>query len=120
MLANRSAEAAKNTSEMIGKSLDSIRKGQAFVQQTDQVFNKVEVTSKELQEFVQFVQAKVDEQASGLSQVVASFQEIDRVVQGNAVVTQQSTEITETLIGQVENVRSAIREMESVAGLNAA
>lgn len=120
MLANRSAEAAKNTSEMIGKSLDSIRKGQALVQQTDEVFNKVEVTSKELQEFVQFVQAKVDEQASGLSQVVASFQEIDRVVQGNAVVTQQSTEITETLIGQVENVRSAIREMESVAGLNAA
>lgn len=116
-LANRSADAAKNTSEMIGNSLHSIHKGQEIVNQSIQVFDQINEMSKELQEFIAYVQTNVHDQASGMTQVVASFREIDIVVQQNSDVTKQSQEISENLKGQVQTVRDVIERMRYVAGL---
>lgn len=116
MLANKSAEAAKTTGEMIGTTISHINKGQNIVNHTLETFGKLRESSNEIQNFVISVKNSVTEQSTGLSQVVLAYQDIDRVVQSNATLTQQSNEIGERLMEEIQHLNEVIHELEEVAG----
>lgn len=115
MLANKSAEAAKNSSDKIASSLDKIHQGKKIVDRIDEVFERLEQSEKELNLFISKVKSHLHEQSTGIGQVVMAYRDIDRVVHTNASLTQQSTEIGHRLRKEVDSLKLVINDLGAVA-----
>lgn len=114
MLANKSAEAAKSTGEMIGNTITHINEGKVLVEETLYTFNQLNDSSEEIKNFIHGVKLSVNEQSTGLSEVVSAYQAIDSVVQSNAVLTAQSNEIGVRLLEEINQLNGVILELEEV------
>lgn len=116
MLANKSADAAKTTGEMIGNTITHINEGKMIVSQTLETFHELNESSNEIKNFIHKVKSSVTEQSTGLHEVVTAYKDIDRVVQSNAALTQQSNVIGELLLQEIAQLNGVILELEEVAG----
>ncbi len=100
-LAQRSAEAAKNTSEMIE---DSQQKSDAGVQSANNVqenFNTVRKAADKLENLLKEVSAAGKEQASGVDQVNTAVSLMDQVTQSNAANAEETSAASQELSSQI-------------------
>ncbi|WP_337268540.1 methyl-accepting chemotaxis protein [Oryzifoliimicrobium ureilyticus] len=96
-LAQRSAKAAKEIKSLINNSSDKVLDGVRLVGRTGEAL-------KDIQELVKAIDANVDaiataaqEQSTGLLQINKSVNELDRMTQENAAMSDRTTEISKAL-----------------------
>jgi methyl-accepting chemotaxis protein len=89
-LAERSAKAAKETSELIQGALDSVRKGSIATTETSSVLAGIASNITKVRDIVAEISAASDEQARGVSEISASMSQINGAAQ---IVREQSTEV---------------------------
>lgn len=116
-LAMRSAEAAKNTTELIERSVMNIDRGNQLVHQTNESFQKVADASNQISNLVEEITAGSREQTSGLDQLTSAVSQIDKVVQANAATAEESAAAAEELSAQSAEVTNEVQQISEFIDL---
>ena len=107
-LAARSANAAKDTTEMIETTLQKVSVGTKAANDTAQEFSVITEGVEKMAELVGEIAQSSNEQASGISQVDTGVEQVSQVVQTNSATAEQSAAASEELSGQADQLRGQI------------
>ncbi len=88
-LAGKSAEAAKDISNLIGSATEQIGTGTKLVEETNTVFEQMVSSINEVEELVRGVASTTDEQTKGIQQVNIAIRQLDDVTQQNAALVEE-------------------------------
>lgn len=115
-LANKSAEASKNTTALIESSIRSVESGTKIANETAQSLLAAVEGTKEVAETIDRISASSNEQAQSVIQVTQGLDQISGVVQTNAATAQESAAASEELSGQAQILNSLIGQFKLRAG----
>ncbi len=90
VLAQRSAEAAREIKTLIGNSVDQVEKGAAVVRQAGATIEEIVTSSQRVNEILGDVASGAREQSVGIGQIGQAVQELDQMTQKNAALVQQT------------------------------
>ncbi len=99
-LAQKSAEAAKNTTDLINTSLQAIEKGTVLAHSTNGTFEEVARNTKQVLEFVAEIAQDTQTQLESIDTISTSVGEISAVVQTNSATSEESAASSEELSSQ--------------------
>ncbi len=111
-LAQKSADAAKDTAELIENSIRYVSHGEKLAENTNKAFGEVAKVSDQILEMVEKIAATSNDQAKYISQISQSVDQISSVVQTNSATSQESAAASEELSGQAATMKSLINQFE--------
>lgn len=124
-LAMRSAEAAKNTSELIENTMKAVKNGNELTSSTQAAFKDNMASSTKISQLVDEIATASQEQAHGIAQINRAVAEMDKVVQlaaFNAESSAASAELMNTEVNQLEKQMETLADVVgaeiNVAGLH--
>ncbi len=99
-LASKSAEAAKNTTNLIEDSIRAVENGTSIANETSQVLSEVLEGVTQTVERIHEISNASGEQAEALSATLQGVEQISAVVQTNSATAEESSAASEELSGQ--------------------
>jgi methyl-accepting chemotaxis protein len=115
-LAQRSAQAAKNTAEMILESVRNADDGVKIVVDVAGSLEKISSSTRKVNDLIVEIASSAKEQEQGIRAVSESVSQMDKVTQLNAANAEESASASEELTAQAETLRSAVRDLEQLVG----
>jgi len=115
-LAMRSADAAKNTSELIEGTVKKTKDGSELVSRTNEAFSEVSTSSSKVGELVAEIAAASNEQDQGIDQVNIAVTEMDKVTQSNAANAEESASASEEMNTQAEQMKTFVGDLVVLVG----
>ncbi|MBF0530556.1 MAG: MCP four helix bundle domain-containing protein [Deltaproteobacteria bacterium] len=115
-LAQRAAEAAKNTASLIEGTITQINRGTELVRTADQAFTEVSIATGKVEELVGEISAASNEQAQGIDQINQAMTQMDQVTQKNAANAEETASAAEELNAQSSSMRDIVNEMALMVG----
>lgn len=115
-LALRSAEAAKNTANLIEGTVKSIREGSQLVEKTNAEFSQVTDSVLKSGELIREIAAASEEQSQGIGQVSHAVAEMDKVTQKNAASAEESASASEQMKAQAGQLRGYVEDLARLVG----
>ena len=109
-LAQRSAEAAKNTANLIEESVKNAEGGVAINEEVARSLGEIVEGTNRVSDLVAEIAAAVQEQAQGIEQVNTAVSQMDQMTQQNASNSEESASAAEELNSQAEELRRMIEE----------
>jgi len=113
-LAIRSADAAKNTADLIATTISNIQSGSEMVNTTAENFKTVESHSAKVAELLAEVAEASKEQSQGIGQITTAMTQMDKVTQSNAASAEESASAAGQLSLQAGNLLEAVDEMTAL------
>jgi len=110
-LAQRAAEAAKNTADLIDATVTKIKGGAELVSQTATIFTQVAASTSKAKDLVGEIAGASREQAQGVEQINAAIFEIDKVVQENAARAEESANSSQVLQTSSDQMQGLVAEL---------
>ncbi len=110
-LANRSAEAAKDTARMIEDSIHKSADGLKLAQRVAEAFKGILANSNKLAEMSKEVESASVQQDTGINQVTKAMIQFDTVVQANASSAEESASSAEELAGQAASLMKIVSDL---------
>ena len=107
-LAQKSAEAAQNTTELIESSLMQVSKGEKLANNTNEAFANVASYAQDILQMVAKIAKASDEQSVSIVQISQSVDQISSVVQMNSATSEESAASSEELSSQAGIMKSLI------------
>ncbi len=101
-LANKSADAAKNTTALIESSVAAVKKGMVIARQTAETLTEITQTTGATKEMVEAILSSTQEQDTAFSNMQQGVQEISSVVQSNSATAEQSAASAQELSSLAE------------------
>ena len=115
-LAMRSAEAAKNTSDLIGNTVNSVKEGKRLNEDVNETFDKnAEIVGK-TSDLVSEIAAASQEQAQGIEQINRAVAEMDKVTQQTAANAEESASASEEMSSQAEGLQGIVDALIRLVG----
>lgn len=115
-LAHKSAQAAKNTSELIEKSQERSDRGLTVAQEVAENLEKISKSVNDVSTLVVEISAASGEQATGIQQINTAMSEMDKTVQNNASNSEESASAAEELSSQAAELREMIDQLVMLVG----
>lgn len=115
-LAQRSAEAAKNTAEMIAGSVKNADNGVQVTQRVAEALQQTVTNSGKVAQLVAEIAAASNEQAQGIEQINTAVAQMDQVTQSNAANSEESASASEELSAQAEEMQRMVMELVAMVG----
>ncbi|MFP3999660.1 MAG: methyl-accepting chemotaxis protein [Desulfobacterales bacterium] len=113
-LAQRSAEAAQTTSQLIEKSQENSGNGVTVAEEVASQLNSIKESSAKVNTLIGEITAASKEQSQGIDQVNTGVSEMDKVVQQNAADSEESASAAEELSSQATEMERIVAELESL------
>lgn len=113
-LAQRSAQAARDTSELIEQSQISSDRGAAVASDVSDNLIKIRDSASQVSTLVQEITAASKEQATGINKINTVMGEMDRVVQQNASSSEESASAAEELSSQANELKQIVNQLGSM------
>lgn len=113
-LAQRAANAAKDTAELIEGSVDKTRHGAAIAEKAALSLDSIVNNSKKVADIIAEIAAASKEQAEGIGQVTSATNQMDQVTQQNAASSEECAASSEELLSQAESLKSTIVELKKL------
>jgi methyl-accepting chemotaxis protein len=110
-LAQRSAEAAKNTSALIEGSQKNADNGVHATEQLIGILNEVTGSIKKVSALVGEVSAATAEQAQGIDQINSAVAQMDQVTQQSASNAEESSAASEELSAQAQQMMQIVSDL---------
>jgi methyl-accepting chemotaxis protein len=104
-LAAKSAEAAKQTSELIEASVATVEKGAEITGQTAQILKNVATSADEVTKGFGKIEKSSAEQAIAIEQIKQGLFQISAVVQTNAATAEENSATSEEMSAQADALR---------------
>ncbi|MEG0898903.1 MAG: HAMP domain-containing methyl-accepting chemotaxis protein [Oscillospiraceae bacterium] len=111
-LAQKSAEAAKNTTALIENSVLSVDKGTLIANETAKSLEAVVDNSSKIGVIIADIAKVADEQAIGASQITQGIEQISEVVQTNSATSEESAAASEQLNSQASMLKDLISQFK--------
>lgn len=111
-LATRSAEAVKETTEMIEGSIQKTKMGTKLASETAEYFKKIVEGSEKTSKLVSEIAQASNEQASRISQVDTGIEQVSQIVQTNSAMAEESAASGEELSGQAATLKEMVARFE--------
>lgn len=111
-LAEKSAESAKDTAELIEKSLLAIENGTKIVSETAKSLEEVVNGAKTSSGVIQEIADASNEQAQHINQVNTGMEQISVVVQTNSATSEESAAASEELSSQANRLKDLISQFK--------
>ena len=102
MLAQRSAEAARQIKTLIGDSVRKAESGTEVVREAGDVIDRVVASASRLGGLIEQIAEGARDQAAGVGQVGRAVVELDRATQQNAALVEQTAAATASLRGRAD------------------
>lgn len=99
-LAKRSADAAKNTTQLIEDTVDAVGHGEKLAELTASSLLEVVEGTRTVTDRIQNIIEATKEQTQSASQITSGIEQISTVVQANSITAQESAAASEELSGQ--------------------
>ncbi|MBN2688721.1 MAG: hypothetical protein JXR85_11170 [Deltaproteobacteria bacterium] len=115
-LAQRSAEAAKDTAELIGSTLEHIQEGSETVRLSMEEFHRMGEDGRKVTAFLHEINAASNEQSTGIEQLNVGVQQMEKVTQQTAANAEESASASEEMSAQAEGLKDVVRELEGMVG----
>ncbi|MBK6766656.1 MAG: DUF3365 domain-containing protein [bacterium] len=113
-LAMRSAEAAKETNQLIEETLQRVNEGGIAVGEVTSSLGQVTTTVTKAQHLIREIAAASSEQAQGISQVNAAITQMDKVTQSNAAAAEESAAASEELHSQSMSMQEIVSQLNTL------
>ncbi len=110
-LAQHSAQAARDTAELIEGTVTRVQNGGKIVEALEQGFTTIEKGTNEVAGLIQQITTANQEQAQGVDQVNTAVSQMDKITQQNAATAEESASAAEELSAQAENLRSIVNQL---------
>lgn len=111
-LAARSANAAKETTELIEGSIKKVESGTKLANDTASALNKIVEDVSRAADLVNNIAVASNEQASGIAQVNQGIIQVSQVVQTNSATSEESAAASEELSSQAEVLSESVRKFK--------
>lgn len=111
-LAQRSAEAARNTSDLIQQSQSSSERGTLVASEVSENLMNIEQSILKVSTLVVEISAASKEQAVGIEQLNSVMSEMDGVVQRNASNSEESASAAEELTAQAGELETVVARLK--------
>lgn len=107
-LATQSADAAKQTAELIQKSVDTVVEGEKLATETLQILSNVSEQAQLVGNTIRDIELASAEQAATIEQINQGITQVSAVVQTNAATAEESSASSEELAAQAQTLRIEI------------
>ena len=112
VLADQSAQAAKESSALIESSVRAVEKGMVIAGQTATQLEAVADSSKLITEEVTNIAETLETQTSEIQQINEGIEQINDVVQTNSATAEECAASSEEMSSEAENLREMIRKFK--------
>jgi methyl-accepting chemotaxis protein len=110
-LAQRSAEAAKNTAELIEESQRNAESGGTVSAEVNGILREIVTSAGAVTSLVSDVASASEQQATGVAQVNTAVSQMDHVTQSNAANAEQSASASEELSAQAVELNQMVEQL---------
>lgn len=107
-LAAKSAEAAKQTAELIQRSTATVAEGSQITEQTAKILHDVSEKAKEVNENIIQIDHASSDQAIAIEQVKQGLNQVSAVVQTNAATAEENSATSEEMSAQASTLREEV------------
>ncbi len=119
-LAQRSAEAAKNTAQLIENAQRQAEGGVQVTGQLEEAFRQIAENASKVAALVAEVNAASNEQAQGIDQINTAVAQMDKVTQANAANSEEAASASEELSAQARELNDMVQVLMQIVGGKAA
>ena len=107
-LAGKSSEAAQETTELLGQTVDSMAEGVRAAQDTAESMMAVVAQADEMNTLIGDIAEHTTKQAADVSEITQGIEQISVVIQSNAATSETSAAASEELSGQAEMLKNLV------------
>lgn len=111
-LAQRSAQAARDTQELISKSVEKNKDSQQIFKSVEQLIAANGLAAKKAGQFITELSSAVEQQAEGINQINTAVIQMDKVTQSTASSAEESASAAEELNAQAGNLKDAAGDLQ--------
>ena len=119
-LAERSAQAAKDTAVLIEDSIATTNEGGARLTQVTSVIKSITESANHVKTLVDEVNLGSQEQARGIEQISKAITQIEQVTQRAAASAEETASAGEELSAQSQAMHAALRRLQEISGFTIA
>ena len=112
-LASRSADAAKNTTDLIENSLKEVEKGVNNADQTAAILNDISVSIDKNNDLVGEISSASQEQSSGIEEINKGLSQVNEVVQYNSSISEETASAAEELSNQANQLQQMMSRFKT-------
>lgn len=117
-LAMRSADASKNTQELVGDIIGKIDAGSRLVKETDDKYKNVATSVLQVMDLAEGIFAASREQAVGIEHINQAVSHIDGMTQRSVQNAEESASASQQLNDQAEHMGAVVNQLKAIAGAN--
>ncbi len=110
-LAQRSAQAARDTTTLIEGTVERVRRGSEIAGELDSSFKEIQTGSEQVGRLITEITAATNEQAQGVDQVNTAVAQMDKVTQQNAASAEESASASTELNTQAEQLNGMVQDL---------
>ena len=107
-LAQKSADAAQETTGLIKNSLQHVSRGEDIAHRTDTAFNDVATSAEDILTMIEKIAHASSEQADAISQISVGIDQISSVVQTNSATAEESAAASQQLSSQASLMKNLL------------
>jgi methyl-accepting chemotaxis protein/methyl-accepting chemotaxis protein-1 (serine sensor receptor) len=115
-LAQRSAQAAKDTAALIEESIGHSKEGITRLDQVAAAIQSITSSAGEVKTLVDEVNLGSQEQARGIEQIARAVAQMQQVTQKTAASAEESASASEEMSAQAESMKEFMGELQSLVG----
>lgn len=122
-LAEKSAAAAKETSDMIEDSITRVKHGTELAADTSKALDTIVTSIAKVVDLIDSIATASNNQATAITQINQAINQVSQVVQTNSATSEECASASEELANQAESLRSMIgnyklKEHSSYGGMS--
>ena len=115
-LAQRSAQAAKETAAKIEDSVAKSQQGVQIGAEAAKSFDTIQQQIRQLDQLVGQIATSSTEQEQGINQVASAVSQMDKVTQANAGNAEESASASEQLNGHAQSLKDTVDDLQRLVG----
>ncbi|MBU0987350.1 MAG: cache domain-containing protein, partial [Proteobacteria bacterium] len=115
-LAQRAANAAKDTEVLIGGTLQRIKEGTELVAGAMKEFYAMGDDAKKVSELFHEISEASEEQSRGIEQINVAVAQMDKVTQQNAANAEESASAAEEMSAQAQHMKAFVYDLMAMVG----
>lgn len=114
-LAHRSSEAAKNTADIIHKSIQYSQNGTGLSDRMQKHLDEIQQVVGELNKKVELAADSATEQSEAMNSITDAFHQMDEVTQTAAASAEETASAANELSGQAQSLRNIVHQLVELA-----
>lgn len=112
ILAQRSAQAAKDTADIIESNIEMSEKGVEVSERAAESLAEITLQARKVNELMDEISAASQEQAQGIHQINRAIVQMEEVTQENAAGAEEAATAAEELSSQADNMQGIVHELQ--------